>query len=331
VSVARRCGIAGLAFFALCAVAAPVLAPNRPTELFKDRTYAPAMRVHVRDARGWHAPFVYRQRMSDRGMRRYSDDTSAPLTLQWFAGGRLVSLPNGPDDEPLLLLGADAIGRDVFSRLLYGARLSLGVTLLGAAGALCIGVLIGGLAGAIGGRVDTGLTLLADFVLVLPAVYLVLVLRAMLPLVLYAPAVFGLMSGLFALAAWPHVARGVRAIVAPDRARDDAEAARAAGASPWRVTWQLLPAARGFLGAECVLLIPALLAAETTISFLGLGFPERSPSWGTMLQDAGNVRVMIEAPWMLAPAAALFLVVLSVQLVGGTRAPAQALLVSNGK
>jgi peptide/nickel transport system permease protein len=302
--------------------------------LFKDRTYAPAMRVRLHDARGWHAPFVYRQLLSDRRMRRYADDLSAPLTLQWLTAGRLVSLPGGPSEgaaaaDPLLLLGADALGRDVFSRLLYGARLSLGVTFIGAAGALCLGVILGGLAGAIGGRVDTGLTLFADFVLVLPAVYLVLVLRAMLPLVLHAPTVFGLMSGLFALAAWPHVARGVRAIVATERARDYAEAARASGASPWRVTWQLLPAARGFLGAQCVLLIPALLAAETTISFLGLGFPEQSPSWGTMLQDAGNVRVMIEAPWMLAPAAALFLVVLSVQLVGGTRAPAQALLISS--
>jgi peptide/nickel transport system permease protein len=326
VSAARRCGLAGLAFWALAALAAPVLAPNRPIDLFANRAYAPVMRVHVHDNRGWHAPFVYRQRLDDRLMRRYAEDTSAPLTLQWFAHGRVVSLSGA---EPLLLCGADALGRDVFSRLLYGARMSLGVTLVGAAGALMIGVIIGGLAGAIGGRVDAALTMLADFVLVLPAVYLVLVLRAMLPLVLHASAVFGRMAGLFSLAAWPYVARGVRAIVATERARDYAEAARAAGATPWRVMWQLLPATRSFLATECVLLIPALLAAETTISFLGLGFPEPWPSWGTMLQDAGNVRVMVEAPWMLAPAAALFLVVLSVQLIGGTRAPAQALLVTN--
>jgi peptide/nickel transport system permease protein len=78
----------------------------------------------------------------------------------------------------------------------------------------------------------------------------------------------------------------------------------------------VLPAARPFLLAEIVLLVPALLSAEAAISFLGLGFPEPTPSWGTMLQDAANVRVMTDAPWMLAPAVALFVVVLAVQIAG---------------
>jgi peptide/nickel transport system permease protein len=90
--------------------------------------------------------------------------------------------------------------------------------------------------------------------------------------------------------------------------------------------WHLLPAARGFLGVELVLLVPALLVAEATISYLGLGFPEPTPSWGTMLQDASNVTDMRNAPWTLVPAAALFTVVLCVQLVAGTRASARATL-----
>jgi peptide/nickel transport system permease protein len=118
------------------------------------------------------------------------------------------------------------------------------------------------------------------------------------------------------------VARGVRAIVIVERSREYVEAARAAGAGRWRVLGHVLPATRGFLSAELVLLIPALLSAEAAISFLGLGFPEPAPSWGTMLQDAANVRVMTEAPWMLAPAIALFLVVLGVQLIGaGSSSP----------
>jgi peptide/nickel transport system permease protein len=138
----------------------------------------------------------------------------------------------------------------------------------------------------------------------------------MLPLVLSTGEVFVLMSALFAVAAWPHVARGVRAIVIVERSREYVEAARAAGGGRWRVLGHVLPATRGFLSAELVLLIPALLSAEAAISFLGLGFPEPEPSWGTMLQDAANVRVMTEAPWMLAPAIALFVVVLGVQLIG---------------
>jgi peptide/nickel transport system permease protein len=225
-----------------------------------------------------------------------------------------------------MLLGGDPLGRDVFSRLILGGRWSLGVTLAGAAGALLLGALVGGFAGISGGRTDRWLMRIADFVLVLPAVYLVLVLRAMLPLVLSTRDVFVLMSALFAIAAWPHVARGVRAIVSSERSRDYVEAARAAGGGRWRVLGHVLPATRGFLIAELVLLIPALLSAEAAISFLGLGFPEPAPSWGTMLQDAANVRVMTEAPWMLAPAVALFVVVLGVQLIGSKASDRASLL-----
>ena len=103
-------------------------------------------------------------------------------------------------------------------------------------------------------------------------------------------------------------------------------AARAAGGTPLRVMRHLLPAARGFLGVEIMLLIPALLVGEATVSYLGLGFPVPTASLGTMLQDAANPRLMAEAPWLLAPAAALFVVVLAVQLLVWTSAPATELL-----
>ena len=229
----------------------------------------------------------------------------------------------------MLLFGADALGRDVFSRLVHGARLSLGVTMVGVAGALLIGFVVGGFAGSLGGRTDTWLMLIADFILVLPGAYLVLVLRGVLPLVLTTGQVFWMMAALFALAAWPHVARGVRAIVATERQRDYAEAIRAAGAGSFRLVAQLLPAARGFALVEVILLVPALLVAEATVSFLGLGFLEPSASWGMMLQEAANVRVMAEAPWMLLPAAALFVVVLGTQLLGWARSSAAELLLAD--
>ena len=162
--------------------------------------------------------------------------------------------------------------------------------------------------------------LVADFIVVLPGAYLVLVLRGLLPIVLEPDTVFVLMTGLFAVSAWPHVARGVRAIVAAERTRDYAEAARASGAGPLRVAWHLLPAARGFLAVQIVLLVPALLVAEATVSYFGLGFVEPTASWGTMLQDAGNVALMADTPWLLAPAVAIFVVVLSLNLLSGARA-----------
>jgi peptide/nickel transport system permease protein len=135
-----------LAGFAILALLAPSLAPNAPADQFADRAYAPPTRIRVRDEAGLRAPFIYRQVLIDRVLRQYGEDTRSPVPLRWFAGGRVISTP--PDEGPLLLLGADALGRDIFSRLLYGARRSLGVVLLGVLGALALGAFIGGAAGS---------------------------------------------------------------------------------------------------------------------------------------------------------------------------------------
>jgi peptide/nickel transport system permease protein len=297
------------------ALAAPWVSPQDPHVQFTDRSYAPPTRVHIRHGDTWRAPFIYRQVLGDRVSRQFAEDTTTPVPLRWLSEGRLVSVDSA--SGPLLWLGADGLGRDVWSRLWHGARLSLGVAIAGALGAMLIGTLFGSLAGAMRGLTDLAITGVADFVVVLPAVYLVLVLRAAMPLVLDTPVVFLVMTILFAFAGWPHVARGVRAIVATERQRDYAEAARAAGAGQWRLLGHLVPAAYGFLRTELVLLIPALLVAESTISFLGLGFPEPAPSWGLMLQDASSVSAMQLAPWMLSPALLLFAGVFALQQVAG--------------
>ena len=328
-TVARRGGAALIVVCGVLTLLAPALAPNPPSTQFDDRSYAPPMRVHLWHDGRWRGPFVYQQVMRDRIMREFGEDRSTPVALKWFATGHVVSID--PSRGPLLLAGGDALGRDVWSRLLHGARRSLGVVLVGVVGALVIGVAVGGLAGTLGGRVDAWLMLAADFVIVLPGAYLVLVLRSVLPIVLEPAEIFAWMAVVFAFAAWPHVARGVRAIVAAERAREYAEAARASGAGALRLMTQLVPAARGFLLVELVLLVPALLVAEVTVSFLGLGFPEQAASWGTMLHDAAQVTVLSRAPWVLAPAFAVFVVTLGLHLAAGSRFERSTLSLSNSR
>jgi peptide/nickel transport system permease protein len=274
------------------------------------------MPLHVvDDDGGWHAPFVYPVSLVDRLERRYAEDRSRRVTVAWFSGGVLVRVPD-ESAGPWLPLGGDSLGRDVFARLVYGARLSLAVALTATLAALLLGACVGGLAGVAPGLADEALMRVTDVVIVLPAMYVVLALRASLPLVLSPGAVFALVTGILAIVGWPMTARGVRAIVAGEREREYAMAAVALGASRWRLLVRhLLPAARGFLVTQATLLLPAFILAEATLSYVGLGFPDPAVSWGVMLQEAANVAAIADAPWMLAPAAAIFTVVLGVNLM----------------
>lgn len=312
----RAAGLVILLATVAAAVAAPVIAPNLPAEQFRDYLYAPPMRVHLFDEGGQiRLPFVYPTALVDRLERRFEEDRTRVRTLVWFTDGQLVQVAD-PANGPLLLLGGDQLGRDVFSRLVRGARASLGVAVLAALLALLVGGLCGAAAGTVGGLTDEVLMRLADFVLVLPALYVVLALRAVTPLVLSSLAVFALMTGVFAAVGWPYVARGVRAIVVSERRQDYALAARAVGVGRWRLlTKHLLPASFGFLAVQSTLLIPGFILAEATLSFVGLGFADPTASWGVMLQEASNIRAIADFPWLLSPAATIVMVVLGVNLV----------------
>ena len=324
--MARILGVTILTAAVLGVLAAPWLAPNPGDEQFRGYLYAPPMRVRVIDTAGaWHLPFVYRWRLVDRVMRTFEKDASQRLPVIWFAGGRLVGL--GPDaGQPLLLLGGDSLGRDILSRLLLGARTTLGVAVLAGVGALLIGVVVGGVAGYAGGAIDETLMRLADLVMVLPTIYVVLALRAVLPLVLPTAAIFWMLVVLLAVVGWPFVARGVRAIVAAERRQEYALAAVALGAGPVRILLRhLLPATTGFLRVQVTLLLPAFILAEATLSYVGLGFAPPAASWGVMLQEATNIRAIADFPWLLSPAVAIIAVVLGVNLVTGAGSSGGAL------
>jgi peptide/nickel transport system permease protein len=302
-----RARAAIFAALAALVIAGPWIAPYDPGRLFDNYPYAPPMPPHVIDDRGaWHLPFAYPVAVVDRLERRYAEDRSRRIS---FASS-----------DPWFLLGSDGLGRDVLSRLLAGARLSLGVALLATAAALFVGALAGAAAAYAGGWIDGVLMRLADFVLVLPVLYLVLALRGALPLVLGTAEVFAALVGVMALAGWPSVARGVRGIVVSEGRSEYAEAARALGSSSARVIARhLLPATRGFLAAQATVLVPSFVMAEATLSFVGFGFAQPAPSWGAMLVDVARIQIAADAPWLLAPAAALTATVFVIQSAGPGR------------
>jgi peptide/nickel transport system permease protein len=316
----RSAGVWALGVIALAAIFAPWIAPHDPNVRFADLLNAPPTRVRVVDAAGrWRAPFVRPWTRVSQLEQRYEENRAEVIPLEWFGGGTLVR-SSDEAGAPLLLLGADGFGRDVFTRVLYGARTSLTLAVVAALGATLLGGLLGAFAGYAGGSLDEALMRASEFVLVLPTMYVALALRAVMPLVLPAGTVFLLLAAIFTVVGAPFISRGVRGIVRSERQLDYAAAAASLGAGHVRVvTRHLLPAARGFVAAQLTMLVPAFVVSEATLSFVGLGFPSDVPSWGTMLQEAFTIRAIADFPWLLSPAAAIFLVVFSLNVTVQSR------------
>jgi peptide/nickel transport system permease protein len=321
-------GASILALLYLSAILADFLAPYGMTDQDLNYSYHPPTPVHwLADGRPV-APYVKATTVVDVGRNKYGVDDAQRHPIRWFQDGpepyhvlgvfpsklRLMQV-----DAPahLYLFGSDKFGRDVFSRLLYGSRVSLTIGLLGILISFTIGMLVGGLSGYLGGGVDLVTMRVTELILSIPALYLILALRAAFPMNLPSDRMYMIIVVILAFIGWAALARIVRGMVLSLREFEYVTAARALGAGTLRIlTRHILPNTTSFLIVAATTAVPGYILGEVTLSFLGIGIQEPQASWGNMLTDAQSVRVLKSFPWMLVPGLFIFITVLAYNFLG---------------
>jgi peptide/nickel transport system permease protein len=220
-------------------------------------------------------------------------------------------------EETLFLLGTDVQGRDLWSRLILGTRVSLSIGLVGVGLSLVLGIILGGFSGYYGGYIDTVIQRIIEIVRAVPTIPLWMGLAAALPRGWSVLQVYFAITLIIALFAWTDLARVVRGRFLALREEDFVAAARLAGAKPWRIIFaHMLPSFYSHLIAAVTLAIPAMIVSETSLSFLGLGLRPPAISWGTLLQSAQNIQSVATTPWLLLPAIPVIVAILAFNFFG---------------
>lgn len=293
--------------------------------------YLPPQGFHFFDGEKLHLrPFVYGliPKPDPESFRRlYEVDKNQKYFLRFFVRGfkyKLLGLI--PTDIHLFgveeggvifLLGTDELGRDLFSRILSGAVISLSIGFLGVLSSFFLGAILGGVSGYYGGVVDTIIQRLIEFLITMPAIPLWMGLSAAMPMEWPAVKVYFAITLILSLRGWCGLARVVRGKLLEVREEDFVMAARLVGGGDWYIiTRHLLPSFMSYLIVDMTLSIPYMILGETALSFLGLGLRPPAVSWGVLLQQAQNVRTVSMHPWLLAPAAFVIVTVLAFNFMG---------------
>ncbi len=306
------------------------LAPYEVSSRNSSHIFAPPQSVHLFHDGKFVGPFVYGFDMKlnlEKMKREFTPDLEKVQPLRFFCRGDEYGLWGlfeadlhlvcPAQDGTFFLMGTDRLGRDMFSRIIYGTRISLTVGLLGIAVSFLIGITLGGISGYYGGWIDNVIQRVIEMVRSFPELPLWMALSAALP-VTWSPILiyFGI-TIILGLLDWPGLARAVRSKFLALREEDFATAAVLMGASPARVIGRhLLPSFTSHLIASLTLSIPSMILGETALSFLGLGLRPPITSWGVLLNEAQNINVVALYPWLMLPVLPVLAVVLAFNFLG---------------
>jgi len=319
-----------LAIFYFVAIFCEFLSPY---DIYKGRIeyiYCPPQRLHFFDEKGFHLrPFVYgvKQTMDPETWRRiYVENKTEKHPVYFFVRGDKYKLWNifpsnihlfGVREGTIFLFGTDKLGRDLFSRNIHAARISLSIGLVGVALSFVLGAILGGISGYYGGTADMVIQRVIELLICIPSIPLWMSLAAALPPDWSPLKVYFGITVILSVIGWCGLARVVRGKLISSREEDFVMAAKIAGASEGRIiTRHLLPSFLSYLIVSLTLSIPNMILGETSLSFLGIGLRPPAVSWGVLLQQAQNVRTVVLHPWLLIPGLFVIITVLAFNFLG---------------
>lgn len=317
--------------FALYVVAifAEFLSPMDPEQASRTTVYQPPQMIHLFDGMRL-APYVNNFKLTRDPVTlqaTYVPDDSKTY-LAFFVRGfeyKMFGLIKtdlhlfGPKvhGERMFIFGSDRLGRDVLSRVIFGARFTLSLGLIGVSLSVLLGIFLGGLSGYYGGKVDWLIMRLVEFIISLPTIPIWLAMAAALPKDLPAQLQYLAVTVIISLIGWTQLARVVRGKFLAMRGEVFVVAAKLDGCSEGRVIFRhMLPSMASHIIAAVTLAIPAMILAETSLSFLGLGLQPPAISWGVLLKDAQKISVIASAPWLFMPGVMVVLAVLALNFFG---------------